>query len=317
MIDNGCVTALRLDGGGSSQLSAEGVELPSPIGRLVHNYICLWGDVDASESKEKPEEINMFKLALGAGHGLTTAGKRCLKALDPNETREWWLNDRICDYVEAYLKDYEGYELLRLDDSDDGADDVALEKRVNMANSWGADFYLSVHHNAGINGGSGGGIVAYSYPGSTKGAEWRDAFYEALLDHTGLKGNRSDGTQTANFYVLKYSNMPSTLLELGFMDSTTDVPIILTDLYAQKCARAIVKVVVARGGLKKKATTTVDQALYKVQLGAFSNRKNAEALAAELKAKGYQVYITKASKAGGSPLLRNFCCNSLVTMLIY
>jgi N-acetylmuramoyl-L-alanine amidase len=55
-----------------------------------------------------------------------------------------------------------------------------------------------------------------------------------------------------------------------------------------------VEVLVARGGLKKKTTTTVDHALYKVQLGAFSNRKNAEALAAELKAKGYQVYITKA-----------------------
>ena len=34
-----------------------------------------------------------FILALSAGHYLNTAGKRCLKSLDPAETREWWLND--------------------------------------------------------------------------------------------------------------------------------------------------------------------------------------------------------------------------------
>ena len=46
--------------------------------------------------------------------------------------------------------------------------------------------------------------------------------------------------------------MPAVLLELGFMDSATDVPIILTEDYADKCAAAIVEVVVAKGGLKKK-----------------------------------------------------------------
>lgn len=194
----------------------------------------------------------MFKIALGAGHGLNTAGKRCLKSLDPNETREWWLNDRICDYVESYLKSYGGYELLRLDDSDDGADDVELYARVNKANKWGADFYLSVHHNAGVNGGSGGGICAFSYYGSTKGAEWRDAFYDALIAYTGLIGNRAQPKLEAGFYVIKYTSAPAVLLELGFMDSSTDVPVILTAEYAQKCARAIVDVLVARGGLTVK-----------------------------------------------------------------
>ena len=40
-----------------------------------------------------------FKIALTAGHYKYTAGKRCLKSIDPNETREWWLNDRIADKV--------------------------------------------------------------------------------------------------------------------------------------------------------------------------------------------------------------------------
>lgn len=234
----------------------------------------------------------MFKIALGAGHGMKTAGKRCMKALDPKETREWWLNDRVCDYVESYLKEYEGYSLLRLDDSDDGATDVPLAARTNAANAWGADFYLSVHHNAGINGGSGGGIVVYTHPQSSKASvEWRDALYDALIKHTGLKGDRSYPKATGNYHVLRESSMPAVLLELGFMDSKADVPVILTDEYAQACARAIVEIIVQRGKLTKKEHE--DAALYRVQLGAFASEGNAQALASELRAKGYQTYIVK------------------------
>lgn len=58
----------------------------------------------------------MFKIALDAGHGRYTSGKRCLKAIDSNETREWVLNSRICDKIETLLKQYDGYEVLRVDD---------------------------------------------------------------------------------------------------------------------------------------------------------------------------------------------------------
>ena len=242
---------------------------------------------------EAKEDDPMFKIALGAGHGINTEGKRCLKALDPNETREWWLNDRICDYVESYLKDYEGFKLIRLDDSDDGRANVPLADRVKAANNFGADFYLSVHHNAGINGGSGGGIVAYVHPNaSSTSREWQGALYDALIAHTGLKGNRSQPKADGDYYVLKHTKMPAVLLELGFMDSKTDVPIILTNEYAQKCAKAIVEVVVKRGKLTKKPVKE-DSVMYKVQVGAFSKKENAENLLAELKAKGYQGYIVR------------------------
>ena len=45
----------------------------------------------------------MLKIALTAGHYLGTPGKCCLKRLDPKETKEWVLNDRIADKVEKLL----------------------------------------------------------------------------------------------------------------------------------------------------------------------------------------------------------------------
>lgn len=228
----------------------------------------------------------MFKLALGAGHGFNTAGKRCPRALDPNETREWWLNDRICDKVEQLLAGYEGVSILRLDDSDDGADDITLAERVKQANQWGASFYLSIHHNAGMNGGAGGGIVAYCYPSASKASfAWRDELYEELIERTGLRGNRAVGKSVANHYVTRYTKMPAVLLELGFMDSATDVPIILTEEYADNCAAAIVEVIVHQEGLVKKQDTCT------VTVSGIPSRAEADKLAAEMAQRGYTVAV--------------------------
>lgn len=193
----------------------------------------------------------MFKVALNAGHHRYNP-KRCLKTIDPNETREWVLNARICEKVEKILTAYSGYELLRIDDRT-GETDVPLQTRTDKANAWGADIYIAVHHNAGINGGKGGGIVAYTYTkvsSATKALQ--KAMYDALIKHTGLKGNRSTPLATANFAECRETKMPAVLLELGFMDSTVDTPIILTEDYADKCAAAITEVIVKQGGLKKK-----------------------------------------------------------------
>jgi N-acetylmuramoyl-L-alanine amidase len=236
--------------------------------------------------------ITMFKIALTAGHYKHTAGKRCLKSLDKNETREWVLNDRICDKVEKLLKAYDGYSLIRTDDTS-GEKKISVEARVNAANNFKADIYISVHHNAGIEGGKGGGIMAYTYTNVDSVTKaWQKDLYATLVKHTDLAGNRSTPMAAADLGECRMTAMPAVLLELGFMDSATDVPVILTEAYADKCAKAIVEVLVRRGKLTKKvAAATNSGKVYRVQVGTFTNKKNAEKLVAELKGKGYSAII--------------------------
>ncbi len=198
----------------------------------------------------------MFKLALNAGHGMKTVGKRCLKSLDPNETRENYLNRRICDKIEEKFKFYDGIKILRVDDIT-GNVDVALTTRANKANKFGADLYLSIHHNAGIKGGIGGGIEAYVYPAvDANTLNWQRTLYEAVISRTGLRGNRSQPLRSADFAELRLTKMPAVLLECGFMDSTTDTPIILNDDFAEKVASACVEVIAAKEKLTKKETAS-------------------------------------------------------------
>lgn len=197
----------------------------------------------------------MFKLVLNAGHGKHTKGKRCMKSLDKTETREWVLNSRICEKIESLLKEYSGYELIRLDDKT-GESDIPLRQRTNAANSFGADFYLSIHHNAGIRGGIGGGIETYVYTAASKESlEWQTDLYKTLLEKTGLKGNRSNGKRKANLHECRESKMPCVLIECGYMDSKTDVPIILSDDFAAKVAEACVEVIVKKAALKEKSNS--------------------------------------------------------------
>lgn len=235
----------------------------------------------------------MLKIVLDSGHGINTAGKRCMKAIDPNQTREWTLNSRICNKVETLLKSYEGYQLLRVDDTT-GKKDIAVATRVTNANKFNADIYISVHHNAGINGGSGGGVVAFTYTkvdNITK--SWRNDLYNAIINTTGLKGNRANPLSEGDFYVLRKTKMPAVLLECGFMDSVFDTPIILTEDFANKVAKAIVDVIVKKGGLtlKKVEQPTTNNTLYRVQVGAYSVKANAEKMRDKLKAAGFDAII--------------------------
>lgn len=194
----------------------------------------------------------MFKLALNAGHYKFTAGKRCHADIDPKQTREWVLNDRICDKIETILKGYDGITVLRIDDTT-GEKDTTLANRTKKANEFGADFYLAVHHNAAGKKFSGGGIVAYVYTNpDAKSVEWQKALYNAVIKETGLRGNRSTPLARKNLHEVRETKMPAVLMECGFMDSTVDCPIILTEEFADKCAKAFTDVIIEKSGATKK-----------------------------------------------------------------
>jgi N-acetylmuramoyl-L-alanine amidase len=231
----------------------------------------------------------MFKVAYCAGHYLGTPGKRVPKKLDPAETREWVLNDRVARFFNERMLQYDGVETMRTDDST-GKKEIKIKDRTAAANQWGADLYLDMHHNAGIDLGDGGGVVAYSYPGSKKGLEYRDAIYYAVIEAGGLRGNRSKPLCEKAYDSLKLAKAPAVLIEYGFMDSRTDYPIISTEEYAKAVGYATADAIAAVAGLKEKPQ---EETLYRVQCGSFSNRENAEKLQRALKNDGFDAVIVE------------------------
>ena len=196
----------------------------------------------------------MFKIAIDAGHYLYTLGKRVDKSLDPNQTREWVLNDRVARHLAEAAKQYENVETLRVDDPT-GKKCVSLAARCKASNNWGADVYISCHHDAAGRVFDGGGITAFSYKEGTKGAEYRDEIYKFCIINGGLKGDRACPVHAKGYYVLKHTKAPAVLMEYGFMDSRVDARFITQDAYSKLVGYATMEGIAKAAGLKKKAVT--------------------------------------------------------------
>lgn len=217
-------------------------------------------------------------LAISAGHYLYTSGKRCLKSIDPTETREWVLNSRIADKLTVMLNRYEGIKIVRLDDPT-GQKLIDLEARAKASDNNKADCYLAIHHNAGAKGTSAGGIVVYYYPKAVNKTA-ATKLYNLLIQYTGLKGNRSTPLkETKSLYEVKTPKAQSLLVENGFMDSTHDTPIILTEAHAEKTAQAMCEYFVSTWDLKLKEEESKSDILAEIE----SVKANIAALEERLK----------------------------------
>ena len=95
----------------------------------------------------------------------------------------------------------------------------SLRLRVNDANSWGADYFISLHTNASsLPAASGTEAFAYSEP-SAAFSLGEDILRELSII-TGLK-NRGMKVRSG-LYVLRKTQMPAVLVELGFITNAGD-----------------------------------------------------------------------------------------------
>lgn len=101
----------------------------------------------------------------------------------------------------------------------------SLAARVNAANSWGADYFISIHANASdITSASGSEAFVYSF--TSPAEELADDILIALSDATGLPDRGVSSRPT--LYVLRKTAMPALLLEAGFITNPGDAALMAT-----------------------------------------------------------------------------------------
>ncbi|OLP66332.1 Sporulation-specific N-acetylmuramoyl-L-alanine amidase [Bacillus pumilus] len=214
----------------------------------------------------------MVKIFIDPGHGGTDSGAAANGLFEKNITLQISLLLR-----DILLSEYDGVS-VRLSRSIDQS--ITLDQRTNAANSWGADYFLSIH----INAGGGTGFESYVYTGvSAPTTTYRNALHDQIVRSVDF-ANR--GKKTANFYVLRETSMPAILTENGFVDTAADANKLRNTSFLQGIARAHATGLEKAFQLKKKETN-----LYKVQAGAFKVKANADELVATLTSKGFDVFV--------------------------
>ncbi len=106
---------------------------------------------------------------------------------------------------------------------------TSLAARVNAANSWPADYFLSIHVNANTNP-AVNGTEMYIYRSGTQAQALADSLLASITARLDTKDN---GVFTRpSLYVLRRTQMPAVLLELAYITNASDVEKLENDQYA-------------------------------------------------------------------------------------
>ena len=97
---------------------------------------------------------------------------------------------------------------------------TSLAARVNEANAWPADYFLSIHSNANTNPAINGAEI-YVYENYTQAYYLAEYVINRIVQIVGVRNNGVRVNQS--LYVLRNTNMPSLLIELGYMTNPSDL----------------------------------------------------------------------------------------------
>ena len=117
--------------------------------------------------------------------------------------------------------------------------DVDLPPRVALANSSGADLFLSVHANAlSMERPDVNGIESFYFePAGNRARSLAAAVQQQMLAIS--PGSPDRGVRTARFFVIRRTVMPSTLVEMGFVTGSLDAPRLMDANFRRQMAVAL------------------------------------------------------------------------------
>lgn len=196
-------------------------------------------------------------------------------------TNEHTICQKIAEYAAKALK-RNGYDVKV------GKEGSTYRERVGESNAWGADVHLPIHTNAG----GGDGTVVFAHPASVNN-KYVKRVYEYVAN---LSPGKDDGIRAMNnLYEINNTRNVCVYLECEFHDNTQLAKWIINNV--DEIGEAIAKGFCAADGKKYKKredganAPAADGKTYKVQVGSFSIKANAEALMKKLKADGYDAFI--------------------------
>lgn len=216
------------------QVQVQEVNQPSPqmLALYLQSYsasapsVPVWSGSEEDSKLPRPDNGQIL-VVLDPGHGGNDPGAVGIGGLNEVD-----IVDPVADQVAALLEaNGVSVVLTRTENIE-----VDLPPRVDLANRLDANLFVSIHANAiDISRPEVNGIETYYY---SSGEQLAEMIHESLIDAT---GGPDRGVRTARFYVLRNTDMPAVLLELGFVTGEYDAERLSDPEYREILAQAIAR----------------------------------------------------------------------------
>ncbi len=178
------------------------------------------------------------KITIDPGHGGNDSG-----AIGPTGVMEKDVTLRIGNELRRLLTE-EGATvyMTRTTDTEvspkgaNASDIEELQARCDVANNTKSDIFISIHMDS-FSSGAAKGTTGYYYSlGSRRSRDLADKVRQGVIDQI---GTQSRGTQSCNFYVVKHTDMPATLVEVAFISNPEEEQLLSSDDGVKKAAQGI------------------------------------------------------------------------------
>ena len=114
---------------------------------------------------------------------------------------------------------------------------VDLYARSGLANTLGADLFVSIHCNASVEHDDALGVYTCAYSQGTESWQLAQILRETMLDATGAADFGME--ERPNLAVLRTAQVPAALVECGFMSTPSELALLTQPEYQDKLARGI------------------------------------------------------------------------------
>ncbi len=179
-------------------------------------------------------------IALDAGHGGSDVG-----AIGPTGVTEKGVTMRVAQALKKLLTS-EGATVLMTRDTDtevsdkkaNASDVEELQARCDVGNDGNADIFVSMHMDSFTSGGPSGTTGYYYSQGSKASQRLAKYVSEGVVEKLGIT-NR--GTKSCNFYVVKHTDMPATLVEIAFISNEKEEKLMNSEEGISKAAEGILE----------------------------------------------------------------------------
>lgn len=172
-------------------------------------------------------------IIIDAGHGGPNIGAKVKRPLYVEEKR---LTLSTALLAKRYLEEL-GYRVIMTRKKDIF---IPLQERVNMANKYHPEIFVSIHFNSCPDNEIRGVEVFYSDASSQRRLRSSKKLAERILSRVLFKTKaQSRGVKRANFLVIRDTKMPAVLVEGGFLTNSEELCLIKDKVYLEKIAKGI------------------------------------------------------------------------------